>query len=63
MAVIPLPPKLWSIVYFGEKRRVVIGINGTSIATLPEDVFEKYVRFTHQGNLENAAGEREWSVE
>lgn len=62
MAVIPLPPKLWSDVWFGDERHVVIGINGTSIATLPEDVFEKYVRFTHQGNLQNAEGEYEWSV-
>lgn len=63
MAVIPLPSRLWSTVYFGDERRVVIGINGTSIATMPESIFEKYVCFTHQGNLENAAGEREWSVE
>lgn len=63
MAVIPLPPKLWSHVWFGGVRRIVIHTDGTSIVTIPADIFDKYVRRIHQGNLENAAGEREWRVE
>lgn len=55
-------PCLWSEVYHGTERHIVVHVKGTRVASMPAELFERHVRFTHQGNLQNAEGEYEWSV-
>lgn len=62
MTVIPLAPGVWSDVYYGDERHTVIALNGTTVFTLPAQVVERWMRSTHQGNLQNADGEYQWRV-
>jgi hypothetical protein len=52
-------PKRGSTVYFGDKPRRVVHVEGTFVVTVPADCD---VRGTHQGNLQNRDGEYEWRI-